>query len=124
MLMRRILQRARDRVDDLGLVARLPVCGETEAVHDINYVDDAPAYTWGPDAHAAIANVKTITAELCCWEVRVPGGFAVQRAKSVHEQVCVADNVMLTVEYGAGSLLLPMGDAYKHLGGIAASSGS
>ena len=31
---------------------------------------------------------------------------------------------MLTVEYGAGSLSLRVVDAYKHLGGIVASSGS
>ena len=35
---------------------------ETEAVHDISDVDDASAYTWGPDAQTAIANVKTIVA--------------------------------------------------------------
>ena len=55
MLMRRILQRVGNRMDDLGLVARQ--CGatpfppaddalpETEAVHDISCVDDASAYT-------------------------------------------------------------------------------
>ena len=53
MLMRRILERVRERMDEKGIVARLPVCGATrfatvdevipemEAVNDISYVDDA-----------------------------------------------------------------------------------
>ena len=45
-------------------------------------------------------------------------------AKAVREQVFVADKAILTVEYEAGSLSLRVVDAYKHLGGIAASSGS
>ena len=55
MLMRRILERVRERMDEKGIVARLPVGGaipfatahevipEMEAVHDISYVDDASA---------------------------------------------------------------------------------
>ena len=90
--MRRILQRVRDRMEDQGLVARLTVCGATpfapaddvlpemEAVLDISNLDDASAYTWGPEAQTVIANVKAIVAvyheeflrhglqlKLCCW---------------------------------------------------------
>ena len=92
-LMRRILQRVRDRSDDQGLVARLPVCGATpfapaddvlpemEAVHGFSCVDDVSAYTWGPDTQTVITNVKAIVgdlprgifaacvaAKLCCWK--------------------------------------------------------
>ena len=42
----------------------------------------------------------------------------------MREQVFVADKAILTVEYEAGSLSLRVVDAYKHLGGIVASSGS
>ena len=74
MLMRRILERVRERMDEKGIVARLPVCGATpfatgeevipemEAVSDISYVDDASAYTWSPDPQTVIENVKSIVA--------------------------------------------------------------
>ena len=74
MLMRRILQRVRERMDEKGLVARLLVCGATpfataddilpemEAVHDISDVDDASAYTWSPGPQTVIDNVKNIVA--------------------------------------------------------------
>ena len=149
MLMRRILQRVRERMDEKGLVARLPVCGATpfapademlpvmEAVHDISYVDDASAYTWGQDPQDVIDNVKNIVAiyheeflrhglqlnyaagkSECLVALRGKG------AKAVREQVFVADKAMLTVEFQAGTLLLRVVDAYKHLGGIVTSSGS
>ena len=54
MLMQRILQRVRDRMDDLRLVVRLLVCTATSLRLPISYVDDASAYTWGPDAQTAI----------------------------------------------------------------------
>ena len=74
MLMRRILERVRERMDEKGIVARLPVCGATpfatdeevipemEAVSDISYVDDASAYTWSPDPQTVIENVGSIVA--------------------------------------------------------------
>ena len=74
MLMRRILERVRERMDEKGIVARLPVCGATpfataeevipemEAVHDISYVDDASAHTWSPDPQTVI----DISQECCC----------------------------------------------------------
>ena len=35
-----------------------------------SYVDDASAYTWGPDPKAVIDNVKIIVAiQLCSWEI-------------------------------------------------------
>ena len=149
MLMRRILQRVRERMDKKGLVARLPVCGATpfapaddmlpvmEAVHDVSYVDDASAYTWGQDPQEVVDNVKNIVAiyheeflrhglqlnyaagkSECLVALRGKG------AKAVREQVFVADKAMLTVEFQAGTLLLRVVDAYKHLGGIVTSSGS
>ena len=72
--MRRILERVRERMDEKGIVARLPVCGATpfatgeevmpemEAVSDISYVDDASAYTWSPDPQTVIENAKSIVA--------------------------------------------------------------
>ena len=149
MLMRRILQRVRDRMDERGLVARLPVHGATpfaptddvlpemEAVHDISYVDDASAYTWGPDPQAVIDNVKLIVAiyheeflrhglqlnyeavkSYCLVPLRGKG------AQTVREQVFVADKAMLTVKFEAWTLLLRVVDADKHPGGIVMSSGS
>ena len=148
MLMRRILQRVRERMDEKGLVARLPVSGATpfapaedvlpvmEAVHDISYVDDASAYTWGQDPQEVVDNVKSIVSiyheeflrhELqlnyaagksdCLVALRGKGAKAVQ-------QVFVVDKAMLTVEFQAGTLLLRVVDAYKHLGGIVTSSAS
>ena len=130
-------------------MARLPVCGATpfaptddvlpemDAVHDISYVDDASAYTWGQDPQAVIDNVKIIVAiyheeflrhglqlnyaagkSECLVALRGKG------AKTVREQVFVADKAMLTVKFEAGTLLLRVVDAYKHLGGIATSSDS
>ena len=149
MLMRRILQRVRDRMDERGLVARLPVHGATpfvptddvlpemETVHDISYIDDASAYTWGPDPQAVIDNVKIIVAiyhdeflrhglqlnyaagkSECLVALRGKG------AKTVREQVFVDDKAMLTVKFKAWTMLLRVVDAYKHLGGIVTSSGS
>ena len=146
MLMRRILQRVRERMDKKGLVARLPVCGATpfapaddmlpvmEEVHDVSYVDDASAYTWGQDPQEVVDNVKNIVAiyheghglqlnyaagkSECLVALRGKG------AKAVREQVFVADKAMFTVEFQAGTLLLRVVDAYKHLGGIVTSSGS
>ena len=122
----RILQRARDRMDDQGLVARLP---EMEAVHDISHVDDASAYTWGPDAQTVITNVKAIVA--IYHEEFLRHGLQLNYAAgkseclvALREQVFVADKAILTVEYEAGSLSLRVADAYKHQGGSVASSGS
>ena len=149
MLMRRILQRVRDRMDERGLVARLPVHGATpfaptddvlpemEAVNDISYVDDASAYTWGPDPQAVIDNVKLTVAiyheeflrhglqlnyeavkSYCLVPLRGKG------AQTVREQFFVADKAMLTVKFEAWTLLLRVVDADKHPGGIVMSSGS
>ena len=148
MLMRRILQCARDRMDDKGLVAQLLVCGATpfapaddvlpemEAVHDISYVDDSSAYTWGPDAQTVIDNVKNIVAiyheeslrhvlQLNCaaGKSECLVGLRGKGAKTVREQVFVGDKAMLTVKYEAGTLSLRVVDVYKHLGGIVTSGG-
>ena len=42
----------------------------------------------------------------------------------MREQIFVDDKAMLTVKFEAGTLLLTVVDANKHLGGIVTSSGS
>ena len=147
MLMRRILERVRERMDEKGIVARLPVCGATpfatvdevipemEAVNDISYVDDASAYTWSPDPQTVIDNVKSIVeiyhkeflrhgmqlnyaADECLVALRGKG------ATAVRERVFVRNKAKISVESQTGTLLLRVVDAYKHLGGIVTSSGS
>ena len=91
----------------------------------------------GADAQTAIANVKTIVAiyheeflrhglklNYAVWKSQCLVALRCKGAKSVREQVFVTDKAMLSVECGAGSLSLRVVDAYKHLGGIVALSGS
>ena len=52
------------------------------------------------------------------------GGSARQRCQNCARAVFLADKAILTVKYEAGSLSLRVVDAYKHLRGIVASSGS
>ena len=80
------------------------------AVHDISYVDDASAYTWGPDAQTVITNVKAIVAIYLEEFLRhglqlnyAPGkseclvALCGRGAKAVREQVFVADKAILRV---------------------------
>ena len=97
-----------------------------EAVHDISYVDDASAYTWGQDPQEVVDSVKNIVA-ICHEEFLRHGlqlNYAARKseclvalrgkwAKAVREQIFVADKAMLTVEFQAGTLLLRVVDAYK-----------
>ena len=149
MLMRRILERVRERMDEKGIVARLPVCGATpfatvdevipemEAVHDISYVDDASAYTWSPDPNTVIDNVKSIVAiyheeflrhgmqlNYAAGKSECLVALRGKAAAAAREGVFVRDKARITVESQSGTLLLRVVDAYKHLGGIVTSSGS
>ena len=136
-------------MDERGLAARLPVCGATpfaptddvlpqmDAFHDIRNVDDASAYTWGPDPLAVIDNAKIIVAiyheeflrhglqlNYAAWKYECLVALRGKGAKTVREQVFMADKAMLTVKFEAGTLWLRVVDAYKHLGSIVTSSGS
>ena len=103
--MHRILQRVRDRMDDQGLLARLPVCGAIPLrLLTMCFLKWVLNYAAGKSE--------------CLMTLRGKG------AKAVREHVFVADKAILTVEYEAGSLSLRVVDAYKHMGGIVASSGS
>ena len=149
MLMRRILERVRERMDEKGIVARLPVCGATpfetgeevipemEAVSDISYVDDASAYTWSPDPQTVIENVKSIVAiyheeflrhgmqlNYAAGKSECLVALRGKGAAAVRERVFVRNKAKISVESQTGTLLLRVVDAYKHLGGIVTSSGS